>query len=320
MDYSEMAKRNQIVKVRVGSHLFGTDTPDSDTDYAGIFMPNRDLVFGMGECKEVDLGVVDKDETGRNTADAIDYKIYEYRRFCRLALENNPNILNMLFVNDANVVFTSDYGERLRGKAHLFPHRGCIRRFKGYAMSQLKKMDVKPENYQLLKFAEEILSDKDPWEQLLSAIGGIIVGSPFVDDGPGKHIRVGDIFFERGLQVSKALKMIRGRIDRASSRVNNWEKFGFDTKFASNLIQMLTQCVEIVKTGRICFPLNNASLILSIKRGEYSREEIVSMAEMLEKEIEFSKENSCLPKSPRFTEIRDFVIDEVYRWSIRDHE
>lgn len=31
----------------------------------------------------------------------------------------------------------------------------------------------------------------------------------FKDGGVGKHIKVGDIFFERGLKVSKALNMIR---------------------------------------------------------------------------------------------------------------
>jgi len=33
MDFKELAKENSILKIRVGSHLFGTDTPDSDIDY-----------------------------------------------------------------------------------------------------------------------------------------------------------------------------------------------------------------------------------------------------------------------------------------------
>ena len=311
-DYSGVARRNQILKVRVGSYLFGTNTPDSDLDYEGIFMPNEDLVFGFGRCREVDLGIKAKDETGRNTADAVDYKIREYRDFCLLALENNPNILNVLFANDKNVVFQNEYGARLRERASWFPNKACIRRFKGYAMSQLKKMDVKPENYNSLKFAEEILLGKDPRDVLVNAIQG--VGLPFDDHGPGKHIKVGDIFFERSIQVKKAMRLIRERLDRVSSRVKMWEEFGFDTKFGSNLIQMLLEGVEIVTTGRLVFPMVQAELILSVKRGEYTRGEIIEMADGLEADIDRAAEKTPLPSKSRYRDIHKFVIEEVRRW------
>lgn len=312
VDYSGVARRNQILKVRVGSHLFGTNTPDSDLDYEGIFMPNEDLVFGFGRCREVDLGVKAKDETGRNTSDAVDYKVREYRDFCLLALENNPNILNALFANDKNVVFQNEYGARLRGKADLFPHIACVRRFKGYAMSQLKKMDVKPGNYQSLMFAEEVLSEKDPKDILVNAIAS--TGLPFEDQGPGRHIKVGDIFLERSIQVKKAIRSIRERLDRVSSRVKMWEEFGFDTKFGSNLIQMLLEGVEIVTTGGLVFPMAQAELILSVKRGEYTRGEIIEMAEGLKADIERATERTPLPSKARYPDIRRFVVGEVRRW------
>jgi len=31
-----------IVEMVFGSHLYGTDTPESDKDYKGVFMPARD--------------------------------------------------------------------------------------------------------------------------------------------------------------------------------------------------------------------------------------------------------------------------------------
>jgi len=34
-----------VVHMIFGSHLYGTNTPDSDTDYKGIFLPSREQVF-----------------------------------------------------------------------------------------------------------------------------------------------------------------------------------------------------------------------------------------------------------------------------------
>lgn len=36
---------NLIVQMVFGSHLYGTDTPKSDTDYKGIFLPTKEQVF-----------------------------------------------------------------------------------------------------------------------------------------------------------------------------------------------------------------------------------------------------------------------------------
>lgn len=53
MDFKEIANKNKILEIRVGSHLFGTDTPDSDLDLFGIFMPSEELVYGFQHCEEV---------------------------------------------------------------------------------------------------------------------------------------------------------------------------------------------------------------------------------------------------------------------------
>jgi hypothetical protein len=50
----------------------------------GIFIPPVAVVYGLGKCKEVDIGEVFKGMNGRNTADAVDFKIREYREFVRL--------------------------------------------------------------------------------------------------------------------------------------------------------------------------------------------------------------------------------------------
>lgn len=313
MDFKSIAERNKILEIRVGSHLFGTDTPDSDLDLFGIFMPSSDMVFGDIRCEEVDLGVKAKDDTGRNTADAIDRKLHEYRKFIKLALQNNPNILHVLFADEKNILFSDSYGIRLLKQAHLFPHKGAHHRFVKYADSQRHKMQIKPQMYAALEDGLRVLSLFDDNHVLAD----VVINqsrqnpAPFIDSGRGKHVQCGDLHFERGVFVKKAKKMIADRLSKATNRVQLFTKYGFDVKYASNLIQLLMEGIELLDTGRISFPLAYRDEILDIKNGKYSSEEIMRWADELVNQARISFEKTKLPAEPRTKEITGFMIDEV---------
>lgn len=307
MDFKAIAERNKILEIQVGSHLFGTNTPDSDLDLVGIFMPSEEMVFGFQECEEVDLSIVAKDETGRNTSEAIDRKYYEFRKFVRLAMQNNPNILHVLFVDEKNIVAINQVGERLLTKAEIFPHKGAHHRFVKYDDGQRHKMRIKPENYAKLEQGLEVLLPEDP-HKVMGEFRNI---PPFVDKGKGRHICLGDLNFGAGVYVKKARGMIEARLSKATSRVQLYTKYGFDTKFASNLIQLLKEGIEIMNTGKIVMPLAYRQDILDIKRGKYSVEEILRWADALVEEARRAYETSKLPAEPRSEEIESFAMQEV---------
>ena len=39
-----------IVKMKFGSHLYGTDTEDSDVDYKGVFLPAKKEILLNKKC------------------------------------------------------------------------------------------------------------------------------------------------------------------------------------------------------------------------------------------------------------------------------
>lgn len=45
----------KILEVITGSNLYGTNTPESDIDYAGIFIPTIDYYFGLKKVEEADF-------------------------------------------------------------------------------------------------------------------------------------------------------------------------------------------------------------------------------------------------------------------------
>ena len=162
MKERDMAEKNKILVIKTGSHLYGTNTPESDEDYVGVFIPDKEYVMGMKRVDEVDFSVVSKKDDGKNDKDAVDYKLYSLQKFMRLASENNPNILEMLFVNQENIISINDFGQRFLDNSSLFVHKGLKHKFTGYATSQKHKMVMRSGNYNELKYVYKFLGEQDP--------------------------------------------------------------------------------------------------------------------------------------------------------------
>ncbi len=138
-----------------GSTAYGAATDDSDWDMIGWCVPPKDMVFshlagqieGFGRQKKKFVSyqkhhVFDETALG-GKGRTYDINIYNIVHYFHLCLENNPNMISSLFLPAECIVHTSIIGNMVREKRHLFLHKGCWHRFKGYAYSQLAKMETK---------------------------------------------------------------------------------------------------------------------------------------------------------------------------------
>lgn len=304
-----MAWENKILWVIVGSNLYGTNTPDSDEDYMGIFMPDEDYVVGLKRIDESDLSLKSKKKDGRNDKDAVDDKFYEFRQFVNLALQNNPNVLEVLFVPDQVIKFTNELGLELLSHADLFPHRGAINRFLNYAYSQKHKMIVKTENYFDLKAADQFFSEyvnQETRKKLLVELRDLKL--PFLKEKQN-HFRIGDLDFDKTRHLAKIQSIVKDRLLKASSRTKLMEKYGHDTRFSSHLVRLMMEGCELLETGRIEFPLKERELVLDIKQGKYSTKEVLTIAEQHEAKIKsmFDNGQGKLRKKVMYKEVQQLT-------------
>lgn len=306
MNLTKIADDNKILEIRVGSHLYGTNTPCSDLDYSGVFLPIKELVFGFQRVEYVDLSITDKDEAGKNTQNAVDRKFYEFRKFVKLALDNNPNIIEQLFVNEPNIIYLNDAGRTLLAERYKFPHKGLLKKFKGYAFSQKHKMVIRTDKFHELDNAFNYLKDYAGQKELLIELKDKYL--PFIKFTKDYCV-IGDLNLQKGIYVKKALSMIEERLSKVGNRKNLITKYGFDTKFASNLIRLLLEGKELLGTGEIKFPLSYQETILDIKLGKWTIKDVLDYADQLEAEIDIAAEKSELPSNPRFDYIEKFTID-----------
>lgn len=117
---------NQLVyKCLVGSKAYGTDTPESDTDYKGIYIQPTNDILGFGYKQQIDIG---KDEC-----------YYEIKRFIELAASANPTILEMLFMPEKHQIVRHPCLDILFENKHKFITQKCFKAFGGYAYAQIQK-------------------------------------------------------------------------------------------------------------------------------------------------------------------------------------
>jgi predicted nucleotidyltransferase len=140
-----------------GSVSYGVTSDNSDEDICGFSIPPKEMIFphlagdipGFGIRSRVkpfeqyqQHHIEDPSALG-GRGQTHDITIYSIVKYFQLCMENNPNMVDSLFTPESCVLHATRVGVMVRENRRLFLHRGCWHKFKGYAYSQLHKMDVK---------------------------------------------------------------------------------------------------------------------------------------------------------------------------------
>ena len=304
----EMAEANKILVIRTGSHMYGTNLPDSDEDKMGVFIADEDYYLGLKTVEEVDFSVQEKDEKGKNTKDALDYKLYEFKKYVKLAFDSNPNIIELLFVNKPNILFINDFGKELLNHRDLFPSQRAYYKFCGYAHSQKMKMVVKGDHYSQIIAAYSYVKEL-PFRTIMKDLEKR--GLSFLVYNKNAFIEVGDMRIPTNTTAKKATTLLKGRIDRFGNRTELISKYGMDTKFASHLVRLLVEGIELLKTGQLQYPIKERQLILDVRQGRYTLRQVFDMYDELSKEIDSVFASTKLPHHPDINKINDFLKNIV---------
>lgn len=131
----EQARQRSILYGYRGSVAHGTYLPkknwyhSDDKDTMGVFIAPIEYYFGLKNIETIELK--------QGEEDAV---YYELRKFVRLLLKGNPNVLMMLWLNDQHIIHLDDYGRMLIDNRDIFVSKKAYHAFSGYAYGQLKRM------------------------------------------------------------------------------------------------------------------------------------------------------------------------------------
>jgi predicted nucleotidyltransferase len=145
--------KHVIYEVYTGSQAYGIANENSDWDIYSVVVPPKEIVFPHlgGYIPGFDRDIPDfttyepKNKITYQNRD-YDIKIHSIIKFFDMAAENNPNIVDTLYVPDNCILYIAEGGKIIRENRKKFLHKGSLWKFIGYAYSQLNLLDKPREN------------------------------------------------------------------------------------------------------------------------------------------------------------------------------
>lgn len=97
-------------------------------------------------------------------------------------------------------------------------------------------------------------------------------------------------------------------------------KFGYDTKYAMHMLRLGVQGIDLLRTGKISMPLrqDDREYLLAVRRGDSSKQAVLTKAGELEREIKDLIETSPLPEAPDTKGVEEWMQREYWEtWRAR---
>jgi len=130
-----------ILMTITGSKAYGTDLPESDTDYKGVCIPPEKYYFGLDNFREFN-----KQGSRNYKTKDDDISILHINKFVEECMAGTPNTLELLFTREKDIIKINKFGEELIAHRKDFLSKKIKHRFGGYAYSQKQKMINKKSN------------------------------------------------------------------------------------------------------------------------------------------------------------------------------
>jgi len=276
-----------ILKVLSGSRAYGFDHPGSDVDTRGVCIPPIEFHLGLHVFEQ------HENETG-------DHVIFALSKFVRLALQGNPNLIEVLYTDPSDVIFINHFGERLLAARDRFLSRRVGETFSRYAIAQLRRM----ENHH-----RWLIEPPDHQPQPTEFGAAVVAGRarfPTTDQ-------------ERAYRA--ALKHWNHyqtwRRDRNPARAELEARYGYDTKHAMHLLRLLRMGEETLREGIVRVKRPDAEWLRSVRSGALTYDEVIDLAAGYEARLAEMVERSPLPIEPDETAVEHLLIDLQREYLIR---
>lgn len=128
MTVDTLKSSNKIVfEMIAGSHAYGTNIPESDIDIRGVYLNKNEEVFSLFPFPK---SVSDEKN---------DITYYELREYILLAMDNNPNVIEYLYISDDCIRINSPIWQKILDNRHFFISKKCKATYSGYAFAQIKR-------------------------------------------------------------------------------------------------------------------------------------------------------------------------------------
>lgn len=256
---------NIILKMVHGSHLYGTQTENSDRDYKGIYIPKLEdyLLQNVNNCISSQSG----SSLTKNSKNDVDSHIFSLNNFINLCIKGDTCAIDMLHVNEENIIESSDIWKELQSKRSMF-YISSLYSYTGYLRQQAAKYSIKGSR----------LSDCEELVKYLSQFDGDSRLEEYIDKLPqlegltinADNIELIEKKFQSRIRIKDIINPLSNFIEKYGQRArdaNNNQNI--DWKAISHAFRSGYQLKEIYTTGDLQYPLKDKDFLLKVKTGQF---------------------------------------------------
>ena len=274
--------------VKFGSHLYGTSTKDSDTDYKGLFLPSKESCYLNTQSKHINYTSGENDS--KNGVGDIDFELWSLQYWVKLLQKGDTNAMDLLYSYSFPeiVEYIDPEMKSFLENAHKMFDIDKCNSYIGYVRGQVAKYGIKGERVGVYKGLHEtnteLVKECNPDAKLNLFMNYLLDNhhdpsycfEKMINDKRclvvcGK-VHMGDI------KLNEFHERIKKEYDKYGQRARAAEQGnGIDWKAVSHAMRAVYQMKELIITGRIQFPLTMAPVITDIKLGKMDWKEVSDM-------------------------------------------
>ena len=313
-----------IVRIKFGSHLYGTQTPQSDVDYKSVYVPDARSIL-LQRVKGSVSTKRPKREGEKNYAGETDEESYSLQRYLGLVCEGQTVALDVLFAPRWSMETEPSWvwQEIVENRHRLVTRRYAA--FIGYCRQQSNKYGIKGSRVAAARSALALLEratvDHGTVAKLATIEAGIVALCTHTE-----HMEVLDVLQVSGAtikhwdvcgrkmpftsSIKNAHNIMARLVAEYGSRALEAERNeGVDWKALSHAVRIGRQAIELLRTGTVVFPRPDATHLLAIKRGERPYQAVAEEIEELLPAIEAEAARSPLRETPDLAWVDDYVME-----------
>lgn len=301
-------KDNIILLTLGGSYAYGTNNENSDIDIRGVALERVTDLLGLTSFEQ---------KENKET----DTTVFGLRKAIGLMSDCNPNMIEMLGCKPEHYLILNKEGKMLLDNVDLFLSQKARYTFGGYAIAQLRRLQnalardsypqVEKEKHILNSIKKQMYHVMDHYTEITNGELNLYIDKSEKEDYDTeifmdvelKHYPLRDfknIYSEFSNIVKDYSKLTQRNKKKTEEGLN---------KHAMHLVRLLIMGTEVLEgKGVQTFREKEHNLLMDIRNGVYSYEQIFEMVDELEKKFEYAAENSPLPKRPDFNKINELVI------------
>ena len=257
-----------------GSHAYGMSTEGSDVDIRGAALrTKKDILTGK------DFEQVINTDT--------DTTVYSFDKMVKLLCEQNPNMLEILFVKPEHILQSSFAGDLLLENRGPFLTKRLFYACGGYAKEQLRRLDTKTaknlstreQKVHILNsvtnatedfFSRRFTGDADSESNVRLYVDDFTAENGTVDSDIFMDVNLKHFPLHAYIDMLNTQHAVIRDYNKAGKRAKSAYKRGAINKHAAHLIRLLLLAEKALRTGEFCtFMEEDHDLLMAIRNGEF---------------------------------------------------